>query len=68
MDLSELELKRGDEVVLKANLTAINLIIDVKEKLYLTIKDSNDFVQVKKIVVPGTMITVNKKNYLCIKH
>lgn len=68
MDLSELELKREDEIVLKANLTAINLIIDVKEKLYLTIKDSNDFVQVKKLVAPGTMITVNKKNYLCIKH
>lgn len=68
MDLSELELKRGDEIVLKANLTAVNLIIDVKEKLYLTIKDSNDFVQVEKLVAPGTMITVNKKNYLCIKH
>lgn len=68
MDLAKLELKRGDEIVVLADLSAANLTIDVKEKLKLTIKDSNDSIQVAKLVSPDTIITVNKKNYLFIKH
>ncbi len=68
MRLSELELKRGETVVLKADLTAVKLTVDITEKLSLTIKDSNGITKVSKEVSPGTILMVEPKHYSCIKH
>ncbi len=68
MRLSKLELKRGETVVLKADLTAVKLIIDITEKLSLTVKDSDGITQISKDLSPNTQLIVNSKNYSCIKH
>lgn len=68
MHLSELELKRGETTVLKADLTAVKLTIDVTEKLSLTIKNTDGITQITKEVTPCTIITVNSKDLSVIKH
>lgn len=68
MQLSELELKRGQTTVLKADLTAVKLNIDVTEKLFLTIKNANGITEIAKEVTPCTLITVDSKHLLVIKH
>lgn len=68
MRFSELELKRGDTIVLKADLSSVKLTIDTTEKLFLTIKDSDGVTQVSKEVLSRTTITVNSKHYTAIKH
>lgn len=68
MDFSELELKRGEITVLKADLKAVKLTIDTTEKLSLIVKDSDGIVQIAKEVTPYTLLTADSKHYSCIKH
>ena len=68
MKFSELELKRGDTIVLKADLTAVKLTIDITEKLFLTVKDSDGITQISREVAPFTIFTVSSKCYSIIKH
>lgn len=68
MRFAELELKRGETIVLKADLSSVKLNIDVTEKLFLTVKDSDGIIQISKEVDPRTIITVSSKDYSAIKH
>lgn len=68
MRFAELELKRGDTIVLKADLSSVKLNIDVTEQLFLTIKDSDGIIKISKDLSPGTLLMVGPKYYSCIKH
>lgn len=68
MNLSELELKREETIVLKADLNSVKLTIDVTEKLYLTVKDTNGITQISKELPTGTLLMIGPKHFSCIKH